>query len=82
MIPYKHEPFTDFSTEDNRLAYKKALALVEANLGKEYPLIIGGEHITTEEKIISYNPAMKEQVIGIVSKATKEHAEKAMQIAE
>ena len=82
MIPYKHEPFTDFSTEENRLAYKKALALVEGNLGKEYPLVIGGERITTKEKIISYNPASKEQVIGAVSKATKEHAEKAMQVAE
>ena len=82
MIPYKHEPFTDFSTEANRIAYEKALALVEEDLGKEYPLIIGGERITTEEKIISYNPAIKEQVIGVVSKATKEHAEKAMQVAE
>ena len=82
MIPYKHEPFTDFSTEANRLAYEQALSLVEGDLGKQYPLIIGRERITTEEKIISYNPAMKEQVIGVVSKATKEHAEKAMQIAE
>ena len=82
MIPYKHEPFTDFSTEANRIAYEKALVLVEEDLGKEYPLIIGGERITTEEKIISYNPAIKEQVIGVVSKATKEHAEKAMQVAE
>ena len=82
MIPYKHEPFTDFSTEANRIAYEKALVLVEGDLGKEYPLIIGGERITTEEKIISYNPAIKEQVIGVVSKATKEHAEKAMQVAE
>lgn len=82
MIPYKHEPFTNFSTEANRIAYEKALALVEGDLGKEYPLVIGGERITTEEKIISYNPAMKEQVIGVVSKATKEHAEKAMQVAE
>lgn len=82
MIPYKHEPFTDFSTEANRIACEKALALVEGDLGKEYPLVIGGERITTEEKIISYNPVMKEQVIGVVSKATREHAEKAMQVAE
>ena len=82
MIPYKHEPFTDFSVEANRTAYEKALMLVEGDLGKEYPLVIGGERIITEEKIVSYNPAIKEQVIGIVSKATKAHAEKAMQVAE
>ena len=82
MIPYKHEPFTDFSTEANRIAYEKALALVEEDWAKEYPLIIGGERITTEDRIISYNPAKKDQVIGFVSKARQELAEKAMQEAD
>ena len=82
MIPYKHERFTDFTTEANRIAYKNGLELVEGYLGNTYPLIIDGERITTEAKIISYNPAIKEEVIGIVSKATKEHVEKAMQVAE
>ncbi|PFO01197.1 L-glutamate gamma-semialdehyde dehydrogenase [Bacillus sp. AFS076308] len=79
--PYKHEPFTDFSVEDNRQAYLQALKTVEGYLGQDYPLVIGGEKITTEEKIISYNPANKEEVIGQVSKANQEIAEKAMQAA-
>ncbi|AIM16835.1 MULTISPECIES: L-glutamate gamma-semialdehyde dehydrogenase [Neobacillus] len=79
--PYKHEPFTDFTVEENRQAYLQGLKTVEGYLGQEYPLIIGGERITTEEKIISYNPANKEEVIGRVSKANKELAEKAMQAA-
>ncbi|MED3622671.1 L-glutamate gamma-semialdehyde dehydrogenase [Neobacillus thermocopriae] len=79
--PYKHEPFTDFTVEENRQAYLQGLKTVEGYLGQEYPLIIGGEKITTEEKIISYNPANKEEVIGRVSKANKELAEKAMQAA-
>ncbi|WP_431027637.1 L-glutamate gamma-semialdehyde dehydrogenase [Lysinibacillus sp. LZ02] len=82
MIPYKHEPFTDFSMENNRAAYAKGLDLVEGYLGKEYPLIIGGERIITKEKIRSYNPAKKTEVVGIVSKATTAHAEQAMQVAE
>lgn len=82
MIPYKHEPFTDFSVEENYKKYVEALKVVESELGKEYPLIIGGERITTEEKITSYNPANKTEVIGKVSKANKEIAEKAMQIAD
>ncbi|PLS05669.1 L-glutamate gamma-semialdehyde dehydrogenase [Neobacillus cucumis] len=81
MQPYKHEPFTDFSVEDNRQAYFQALKTVEGYLGQDYPLVIDGEKITTEEKIISYNPANKEEVIGRVSKANKELAEKAMQAA-
>lgn len=82
MIPYKHEPFTDFSVEENRLKYEEALKKVESELGQEYPLIIGGKRITTEEKITSYNPSNKSEVIGIVSKANKELAEKAMQVAD
>lgn len=81
MIPYKHEPFTDFSKETNQAAYKKALDAVESSLGGHYPLIIGGERITTEDKIVSYNPADKNQVIGSVSKADQALAEKAMQAA-
>lgn len=79
--PYKHEPLTDFSKEENRQAYLNALKTVESYLGQEYDLIIGGEKVSTEEKIISYNPANKQEVIGHVSKANKELAEKAMQAA-
>ncbi|WP_040205405.1 L-glutamate gamma-semialdehyde dehydrogenase [Neobacillus jeddahensis] len=79
--PYKHEPFTDFSVEDNRQAYLQALKTVEGYLGQDYDLVIGGEKITTEDKIVSYNPSNKEEVIGRVSKANQELAEKAMQAA-
>ena len=82
VTTYKHEPFTDFSNETEKQAYLDALAKVERELGAHYPLIVGGERITTEERIISYNPAKKEQIIGSVSKATKEIAEKAMQVAD
>ncbi|MEG0260354.1 MAG: L-glutamate gamma-semialdehyde dehydrogenase [Lysinibacillus sp.] len=82
MIQYKHEPFTDFEQEVNRQAYIEAINKVERYLGQDYPLIIGGERITTEEKITSYNPAEKSQVIGRVSKASKDLAEKAMQVAD
>lgn len=79
--PYKHEPFTDFSIEDNRQGYLNGLKTVESYLGQDYPLVIGGERITTEDKIVSYNPANKEEVIGRVSKANQQLAEQAMQAA-
>ena len=82
MIAYKHEPFTDFSKEENRNAYLEGLKIVDHYLGQDYPLIIGGERIKTEEKIVSYNPAKKEEVIGTVSKASRELAEKAVQEAD
>lgn len=79
--PYRHEPFTDFTLEENRQAYLQGLKTVESYLGQNYDLLIGGERISTEDKIVSYNPANKEEVIGRVSKANKELAEKAMQAA-
>ncbi|MEH6943899.1 L-glutamate gamma-semialdehyde dehydrogenase [Bacillus sp. JJ722] len=79
---YKHEPFTDFTVEENKSAFIQALHKVESELGKTYPLIINGEKIFTDEKITSYNPANKAEVIGHVYKATKEHAEQAMQAAD
>jgi len=54
---------------------------VRSDLGKEYPLIINGERITTEKKIISYNPAKKDEVIGVVSKASQELADRAIKEA-
>jgi 1-pyrroline-5-carboxylate dehydrogenase len=80
--PYRHEPLTDFSNEENRKAYLQGLEKAKSTLGKDYDLVIGGQRISTAEKIISYNPANKSEVIGLVSKANRELAEKAMQAAK
>ena len=81
IAEYTHEPFTDFSRSENKLAFEEALASVNSQLGKDFPLVIGGECITTHQKIDSINPANKNEVIGSVSKANRELAEKAMQAA-
>ncbi|MDQ0230236.1 L-glutamate gamma-semialdehyde dehydrogenase [Metabacillus malikii] len=82
VVPYKHEPFTDFSNVKNQQQFLAGLQTVESYIGKDYPLVIGGERVQTKERIVSINPANKEEVIGTVSKASQEHAEKAMQVAE
>ena len=74
MKPYTHEPFTNFEDEKNKQAFQEALAYVQSQLGKDYPVVIGGEAVTTEEKIISINPANKEEIIGRVSMADQELA--------
>jgi 1-pyrroline-5-carboxylate dehydrogenase len=79
--PYKHEPFTNFAEETNREGFLTGLKTVEGYLGQDYPLVIGGEKITTEDKIASYNPSNKEELIGRVSKANRDLAEQAMQAA-
>jgi len=81
LIDYRPEPFTNFKLEENKREFEEALKKVEAELGKEYPLIINGERLTTESKIVSVNPSRHEEVVGYVSKADQALAEKAMQAA-
>ncbi|WP_153721225.1 L-glutamate gamma-semialdehyde dehydrogenase [Sporosarcina cascadiensis] len=81
MIPYKHEPFTDFTVMENRRAYEDGLRTVENYLGQDYPLIIDGKRIMTDEKKVSNNPSDKKVIIGNVSQTTREWAEQAMTAA-
>ncbi len=78
---FRNEPFVDFSRHENAHAMREALTRVGDMLGHEYDLVIGGERLRTEGKILSKNPARPAQVVGIHQKAGAEHAEKAMQAA-
>lgn len=78
---FKNEAFVNFKEERNNVEYDAALKKAEAELGKEYPLVIGGERIITDHKVASVNPANKSQEIGIVSQADINLAEKAIQTA-
>ena len=78
---FRNEPFTDFSKEENSQAMRAALAKVESELGREYPLVIGGERITGDKKFDSINPANRAQVVGRFQKATKEQASRAVESA-
>ena len=79
--PFKNEPLTDFSKPENRKAMEKALANVKAILGKEYPLVIGGEEIHTDDKLKSINPSQPNEVVGVFSKANPDLANKAIETA-
>ncbi len=78
---FKNEPLTDFSKPANRKAMEQALATVRAALGKEYPIIIGGEKLTTTEKLRSFNPSNTSQVVGVFQKADAAMASRAVETA-
>jgi len=78
---FRNEPFTDFTKEENAQAMRAALEKVKSELGREYPLVIGGERITTDGKLESINPANRTQVVGRFNKATKELATRAVDTA-
>ena len=78
---FRNEPFTDFSKEENAQAMRATLANVKTELGREYPLVIGGERIKTDAKLDSFNPANRSQIVGRFQKATKELATRAVEVA-
>ena len=78
---FRNEPFTDFTKEENAQAMRAALAKVKSELGREYPLVIGGKRIATDGKLDSINPANRTQLVGRFQKATKELANKAVESA-
>ncbi|SMG29129.1 L-glutamate gamma-semialdehyde dehydrogenase [Paenibacillus aquistagni] len=82
LIEFRNEPFTDFSAEANKQAMVDALRLVEAELGRTYPLVINGEKIQTTKLGRSINPGNKEQLVGQMSQADKEQALAAIAAAD
>src|SRR3981081_1665460 len=79
---FRNEPFTDFSREENAQAMRAALEKVKSELGREYPLVIGGKRSETGSKLESINPANRTQVVGSFHKATKELADEAVESAQ
>jgi len=79
---FRNEPFTDFSKPEERHKMQTAVEQVRAQLGREYPLVIGGQRLMPEGRWKSVNPSRPGQVVGVFPKATREHAEQAIQAAE
>lgn len=80
-IPFSNEPLTDFSKAEHKQAQIAALEQVKGELGRTYPLIIGGQKIESKDTFASVNPAQPDQVVGYFARATVEQANQAVQVA-
>jgi 1-pyrroline-5-carboxylate dehydrogenase len=78
---FKNEVILDFSRPANRKKQAAALAKVRAELGREYPILIGSERIVVGEKFKSYNPSRSSEVVGVFQKGNAPLANKAMDVA-
>ncbi|HYB62610.1 MAG TPA: aldehyde dehydrogenase family protein, partial [Methylomirabilota bacterium] len=78
---FSNEPLTDFSKPANRKAMQAALRKVAGELGREYPLWIGGRELRTGDKLSSLDPSKPSRVVGIFSRATAEVASAAVEEA-
>src|ERR687895_431465 len=81
LIPYKNEPYLDWSDEANVKAMRSALEEVGNALGESYPLVIGGNRLETDGEIVSVNPANPSQVVGRTAAAGEREADMALETA-
>src|SRR3712207_4798795 len=81
LIPYKNEPYLDWSDVANVEAMRAALQEVGGHLGESYPLVIGGKRVETDGEIVSVNPANPSQVVGRVAAAGEREADMALETA-
>jgi len=78
---FKNEAYIDWSKKANCDKQEAAIEKVRKDFGKEYPLIIGGEKVYTEQKFNSLNPSNPSEVVGIFQKGDAAVANKAMDAA-
>lgn len=78
---FRNEPFTDFGREENAREMRAAIEKVKSQLGRDYPLVIGGERVMTGRTFESLNPANKTEVVGRFQKATEQLARHAVENA-
>jgi len=81
-VTFVNEPFLDFSQPKVKRVMETELASVKARLGREYDLVIGGQRVRTQAKIVSINPARPVEVVGVHQAAGEEHVEVAMRAAQ
>ncbi len=78
---FQNESYVDFSQDAPRREMQAALERVRGQLGRTYPLRIGGRRIETSATLRSINPARSSEVVGLASRATREQAEQAITAA-
>lgn len=81
MKQFRNEPFTDFSKPAARRAMEKAILKVEGQLGREYPIVIGGKKFESQDKLRSICPADPSRTVGIFQKADTALARQAVETA-
>jgi len=83
LAEFRNEPLCDFKgNPEHKRRMEEAMEEVRKELGREYDLVIKGERIKTPDKLYSYNPGQKGQVVGVFSKADAELADLAIHAAD
>lgn len=81
LTSFQNTALTDWSDGKNVAAMEAAIDKVASQLGRAYPLIIGGERVATAETRDSIDPGDSKTVVGKAASATSEHVERAFESA-
>src|SRR5580700_2067439 len=81
LSEFRNEAYADFSDPANRRGMETALQKVRSEFGREYRLRMGGESISTGDKLVSLNPSNPVEIVGVHHKATPELAKRAVEQA-
>src|SRR2546421_2274167 len=81
FTPYAPESYVNFAEPGPKEKMLAALSEVGRQLGRTYPLRIGGKKIETAKTITSINPANYKQVVGLASRASVDQADQAVRAA-
>jgi RHH-type proline utilization regulon transcriptional repressor/proline dehydrogenase/delta 1-pyrroline-5-carboxylate dehydrogenase len=69
MSTFRNAPSTSFANPANRQKMLGAINYVRDDLGREYPLIINGQSVSTDQSFTSHNPSRRTEVIGMIAQA-------------
>ncbi len=78
---FHNTPLHRFTQAGERAAFARAIESVREQLGRYYPLQIGGQPVNGEHAIRSLNPARPDEVVGTVAEATRYQADQALAAA-
>ncbi len=78
---FHNEPLSDFTSGTVRQEMEQALRSVEAELGREFPLLIGGRAVRTEQTFRSMNPSRADQVVAVLHQAGPREVDAAVEAA-
>jgi RHH-type transcriptional regulator, proline utilization regulon repressor / proline dehydrogenase / delta 1-pyrroline-5-carboxylate dehydrogenase len=81
LCPFSSEPSADFSRSEVREACATALAAIRGQLGRTYPLHIGGRNVRTADRWDSVNPARPAEIVGRVCQAGPREVDRAVAAA-
>jgi RHH-type proline utilization regulon transcriptional repressor/proline dehydrogenase/delta 1-pyrroline-5-carboxylate dehydrogenase len=80
-VGYENAPAVNFVHRQTQEQMRTSLRAARGQFGKKYPLVIGGERVTTGKWMSSVNPSAPNEIVGEVAEAGIPEAERAVKAA-